>query len=180
MTTPLILHRAVAVGFDQPFEMLHECHGRVERMVVLLERLTAHLDQSGHDDQAAQAARDVMRYFDLAGPAHHQDEELHLFPLLRERGEPALAGVVERLQRDHVAMGEAWASLRIDLQAVADGHLALPLAGPVRARWTAYAQLYREHIVVEEAQAYPAARALAGAGEQAAMGQEMAQRRGVR
>ncbi len=107
MTTPLILHRTVAVGFDQPFEMLHECHGRVERMVVLLERLTAHLDQSGHDDQAAQAARDVMRYFDLAGPAHHQDEELHLFPLLRERGEPALAGVVERLQRDHVAMGEA-------------------------------------------------------------------------
>lgn len=180
MTTPLILHRTVAVGFDQPFEMLHECHGRVERMLVLLERLAVHLDEKGHGDEAAQAARDVMRYFDLAGPAHHQDEERHLFPLLRERGDPALADVVQRLQRDHLAMGEAWELLRADLQAVVDGRLALPLSWPVRARWTAYAQLYSEHIAVEEGQAYPAARALASADEQAAMGREMAQRRGVR
>ena len=180
MTSPLILHRTVAVGFDQPFEMLQECHGRVERMLSLLERLAAHLDEKGHGEEAAQAARDVMRYFDLAGPAHHQDEEIHLFPLLRERGEPSLGEVVQRLQRDHLAMGEAWPLLRQDLQAVVEGALALPLVWSVRARWAAYAQLYREHIVVEESLAYPAARALAPAEAQAAMGREMAQRRGAR
>ena len=75
MTSPLILHAAPGAGFDQPFEMLLACHERVERMLGLLERLAQHLAEHGCTPDAAQAARDVMRYFDIAGPAHHEDEE---------------------------------------------------------------------------------------------------------
>ena len=41
-----------------------------------------------------------MRYVDLAAPLHHQDEELHVFPLLLAGPGAAVRG---RLQ----AMGEA-------------------------------------------------------------------------
>ena len=64
---------AAGVGFEQPFEMLTACHERVHRMLRLLGKLREHLATRGHDEQAAQAARDVMRYFDQAAPLHHED-----------------------------------------------------------------------------------------------------------
>ena len=72
---------APAAGLDAPFEMLAACHDRVVRMLALQARLRQHLQDKGCDEPARQAARDVMRYFDLAAPLHHQDEELHVFPL---------------------------------------------------------------------------------------------------
>ena len=73
---------APAVGFDTPFEMLEACHERVERSLDLLARLCSYLHDHACDDTARQAARDVLRYFDIAAPLHHEDEELHVFPLL--------------------------------------------------------------------------------------------------
>ena len=43
------LHAGPGVGFDEPFEMLVACHGRVERMLDLLERLAQHLLDQGAD-----------------------------------------------------------------------------------------------------------------------------------
>jgi hemerythrin-like domain-containing protein len=172
MTASISLHPAPSAGFDEPFEMLLACHERVERLLGLLERLAMHLAKAGADEQARQAATDVLRYFDLAGPAHHEDEERHVFPALRALGEPMLDTLVDRLQRDHVAMAESWAVLRLSLQAVAGG--ALPEPEP---DWPAFATLYRDHIAVEEAAAYPAARLALDDATQRAMGHEMAQRR---
>ena len=112
MTSPLLLHRAPGAGFEQPFEMLGACHERVERMLALLERLAQHLPQHGADEQAAGAARDVMRYFDQAAPLHHEDEERHVFPALRASGRPELAALAARLHEDHERMAAAWAALR--------------------------------------------------------------------
>ncbi|MEZ0309011.1 MAG: hemerythrin domain-containing protein, partial [Ramlibacter sp.] len=71
---------APAPTFEQPFDMLEACHERVHRSLDLLARLRAHVVTHGADDQARQAAIDVLRYFDVAAPAHHLDEELHVFP----------------------------------------------------------------------------------------------------
>jgi hemerythrin-like domain-containing protein len=179
MTSPLTLHAPPGAGFDQPFEMLLACHERVERMLGLLERLALHLVQHGCTPDAAQAARDVMRYFDIAGPAHHEDEERHLFPALAASGEPGLVALVSRLQQDHRAMSSSWACVRGDLLAVAAGQLPGE-SGARQARWSAFAGLYREHIVAEEIQAYPAARPLILEPALGLMGQEMARRRGAR
>jgi len=181
-TSPLNLHRSPAAGFDEPFEMLLACHERVQRMLALLLRLADHLAALGADHDARQAARDVMRYFDQAGPAHHEDEERHLFPLLLAQGGPAVAAVVRRLQHDHQAMVEQWRAVRADLVEIEAGRWRpgpLGRLAEARPRWQAYADLYAAHIEAEESQAYPAARPLLPASALRAMGQEMAQRRGV-
>lgn len=178
-TSPLNLHRSPAAGFDEPFEMLLACHERVQRMLALLLRLAGHLAAQGADGPARQAARDVMRYFDLAGPAHHEDEERHLFPLLLARGDADTRALVHRLQQDHVAMGAQWQAVRADLVEIEAGHWPPAQAAAVLPRWQAYAALYAAHIEAEEGRAYPAARPLLPAPALRVMGQEMAQRRGV-
>ena len=93
----------LAPTFEQPLHMLQACHERVLRMCTLLERLQKHAATKGADDQARQAARDILRYFDLAAPLHHQDEELHVFPLLLAESTPEVRALVTRLQQEHQA-----------------------------------------------------------------------------
>lgn len=177
MTATITLHPSPNAGFDAPFEMLEACHQRVERMLTLMEKLAQHLDAQGNDAQAQQAAVDVMRYFDIAGPAHHEDEERHVFPALQAAGQAELA---QRLHGEHLSMAQQWAGVRADLAAVAEGRAPLPTDPAARARWADFAALYRRHIACEETQAYPAAQTALTAGAQQAMGLEMARRRGVR
>lgn len=170
------LHDAAQASFAQPMAMLLACHERVGRMLHLLERLDGHVRVHGADAQSASAARDVMRYFDLAGPAHHEDEERHILPRLRQQGQQALAS---RLQGEHLRMVQMWAALRPDLQALADAAPGSGTASWPALPWQAFAELYRTHIALEEAEAYPAVAAAAQSDERARMGAEMAARRGL-
>jgi hemerythrin-like domain-containing protein len=174
--SPIALHPGPAAGFDTPFEMLDACHERVARMLALLDQLCAHLVQHGADDRARQAARDVMRYFDIAGPAHHEDEERHILPRLREKGHGALA---VRLHDDHEAMAAAWRDIRIHLSCIVEGTWPAASNDAAQRLWPAFAALYRDHIRVEEDEAYPAARAGLDSDTEQAMGREMARRRGM-
>lgn len=172
---------APGAGFDQPFEMLLACHERVESMLRLLERLRAHLALHGADTQARQAAQDVLRYFDLAAPAHHLDEELHVFPPLLQHGTQAQRALVRQLQAEHVRMTEAWPAARAVLHSVAAG-----VVGVVGAQADAdpdplddFARLYADHIAIEEQVAYPAAQALLDPQALGTMSAEMMRRRSI-
>lgn len=172
----LPLHTGPTASFAEPFELLHACHERMLRSLELLERLGLHVATQGPDAQAQGAATDLLRYFDVAAPLHHDDEELHVLPRLREAGHAAMAA---RLRGEHQVMEREWAGLRPDLVAVQDGTLppdALPAA---RARWGAYATLYRGHLAAEEKYAFPVASAGLSAQEIQAMGEDMAHRRGA-
>ncbi|MFE1572272.1 hemerythrin domain-containing protein [Comamonas odontotermitis] len=181
MAVTLQLHTLPSAGFDEPFGMLHACHGRVERTLALLSRLGEYLAAQGGgvpDEQARDAAADVQRYFDLAAPLHHQDEELHVFPVLRASGAKALA---DALQAEHERMETLWQPIRADLQAVHAGNaLSSEEMAEARVRWADFAALYARHIAAEEELAYPQAQTCLGLHEQFAMGRDMAQRRGVR
>lgn len=166
------------VGFEQPFAMLEACHERVQRTLALLERLRVHVREQGADDNARQAARDVLRYFDIAAPLHHDDEELHVFPLLLARATPEVTGAVRQLQRDHVAMAASWAAARVPLQALADG-AASAFSEADEAALARFAAHYADHIATEEGLVYPAALALLPPDAMGAMGDEMAARRGA-
>jgi len=157
-------------GFEAPFEMLHACHERVHQRLRTLERLAEHLPRHGADEQARQAAADLLRYFDIAAPHHHEDEERHVLPRLRALGHAELAG---RIAADHLQMGAAWATLRAQLQALQAG------TAPDTATWPAFVSLYRAHIELEEGQAFPLSAAACGAADLATMGEEMAGRRRV-
>ncbi|NDP62121.1 hemerythrin domain-containing protein [Polaromonas sp.] len=182
-TRPVSLpgHSAPAAGFEAPFEMLATCHDRVERMLALQKKLQQHLLDKGCDEPARQAARDVMRYFDIAAPLHHQDEELHVFPPLLAGPDAALHALVLRLMQDHRQMDAGWARARRSLQAVADmpdsGSVALP--PDQTAALDQFAALYRQHLDDENNIAYPAAQAVLPPQAVAAMSEDMMQRRGV-
>ncbi len=181
MSQPIRMSSLVAgpaPGFEQPFEMLEACHERVQRMLALLQRLREHLPGHGADANARQAARDVMRYFDLAAPQHHRDEELHVFPPLLAQGDPATLVLVRRLQQDHLQMEVRWAAAREVLDAVASGAIDALTPGH-EAALDAFARPYADHIAAEEQLAYPAAAALLDGEALTAIGEEMMRRRGV-
>lgn len=167
-----------AVGFDTPFEMLSACHERVLRSLALLGRLQDYLRGHPCDDSARQAARDVLRYFDIAAPLHHEDEELHVFPPLLERGSAAAVAAVRRLQQDHEAMSANWRAARALLLALAEGAQEA-FGAQDEAVLERFASVYAEHIRIEEEEVYPAARALLAPGVVQAMGTEMRRRRGA-
>nr|WP_114811510.1 hemerythrin domain-containing protein [Paraburkholderia kururiensis] len=177
-----------AASFDEPFEMLAACHGNAERMLRLLERLAARLAETGCDEAAQQAARDVIRYFDIAAPAHHEDEERHVFPLLAAHGTPEQKLLVERLKQEHVEMSRHWQAIKLDLDQVISGQWTVQTQGAAGhdadrsplADWASFAALYRAHIEAEESGAYPAVQTSMDDTTRAGMGREMAKRRSVR
>ena len=175
-TSTIAFHSLPTAGFEQPFEMLTACHERVQRMLRLMQRLRAHLARVGCDEQARQAARDVMRYFDLAAPAHHEDEERHVFPPLLAAG--AHVETVQRLQREHEEMALLWPQVRAVLQRVADGGWSgFDLND--ESTLEHYARLYDWHVAAENELVYPAAAAQMDGAAQRSMGEEMSRRRGV-
>ena len=177
-----------AAGFELPFEMLAACHDRVRRSLALLARLVSHVQNHGHDASSRSAAADVLRYFDLAAPLHHQDEERHVFPLFtagvagaaEDRDADAdveLRLAVAGLRRDHARMEALWAGLRVTL-----ADWAPPTAaGRPDAGWlgqaSAFGDPYVAHLQVEESAVFPAARSRISGAALAAMSKDMAQRR---
>jgi hemerythrin-like domain-containing protein len=168
-----------AAGFEAPFELLAACHERVQRSLQLLQRLVEHLARHGADAQARSAAQDVWRYFAIAAPEHHADEERHVLPLLRASGDAALVAAAERLHADHEAMDAIWQRLGPQLQALADAALPWPAdaLAPLRDAAGAFVAVHEQHVPLEDELAFPAARARLQAPALAAMGAEMAARR---
>lgn len=167
-----------APGFETPLAMLVECHRRVQDQCATLHRLVPHLAAHGSDRAAAEAARAVMRYFDLAAPNHHADEEDDLFPALRESmaGSDAvcLREIIDGLLNDHQALEGHWLALRAVLQQVIDG-------APVRldpAAVTAFSSHYGTHIAREEGELFPMAERLLSAQVLEDIGLSMRRRRG--
>jgi hypothetical protein len=176
MTSPLSLHEGPGAGFEQPFAMLLACHERTERTLQLLERLAAHLPVHGCDSQAADAARDVMRYFDLAAPAHHEDEERHVLPALRAAGDDVFAA---QLEQEHRELQRRWAELRRTLAVVVQGTWCASAVGAGFDTWHQFAALNRAHAAAEESDAFGPVQASLDVPALRAMGREMAARRGL-
>jgi hemerythrin-like domain-containing protein len=172
-----LLRAAPDAGFEEPVAMLFACHDRTRQRLDLLGRLDAHLAAAGADAAARDAARDLLRFFDVAAAHHHEDEERHLLPRLERMGQGALAA---RLHADHATMRAGWALIRDELRRVAESGDDLADDRAARsARWQAFTATYRAHIVVEEGEAFPRLEATLDEIERQRMGGEMARRRGV-
>lgn len=168
---------APAAGFDQPFEMLAACHERVGRTLRLLQKLVDHVEKHGRDEQARSAATDVLRYFDNAAPKHHDDEELHVFPLLLAQDDAALSTHVYRMQADHERMSSLWRALRPVLLALADVDGGQIDGAKLRQHAKAFSDVYASHMETEEQVLFPAAQRLKSADEIERMGNDMRRRR---
>lgn len=178
----LIDFRTPAAGFDQPLELWLACHDRVRRMTGLLERLREHIGTIGADDAARVTATTIRRYFDEAAPRHHEDEEVDLFPLLRRRLPrkdpkrlPEVEAALSRLEADHVSLGRVWQLVRPVLEAIERGEPATLDAETVHV----FASGYRGHCEVEDTVIADALRLCLADADLDALGQAMAERRGV-
>jgi hemerythrin-like domain-containing protein len=164
-----------APSFDDPLGMLRACHGRIERQLATLERLARHLPEHGADADARAAARAILRYFDTAAPNHHADEEASVFPRLIARS-PAARDLVQQLDSEHATLAANWRKLRPLLSGIASGQRATLPPGLVHEIHEAY----DAHIATENDVLLPMCSDILKPEELAAIGGEMAARRGAR
>ena len=170
---------AGAPGFDQPIAVLKHCHDKIRKQLATMEKLVPHLATRGADDEARQAAAAVLKYFDKAAPLHHEDEEHDLVPMLSAVAQGAdaalLAQLVPGILDEHRQMDGMWQGLHEQLSAVVEGSAAVLWGHDVRR----FADMYRSHMEREEGHIAPMAKRLFDAGQMAALGSKMQQRRGI-
>lgn len=168
-----------APGFDQPIAVLKHCHDRIRKQLATMEKLLAHLPQHGADSQARQAAGAVLKYFDLAAPLHHEDEEHDLVPMLqavaRDADAALLGELVPGILEDHRQMDALWQDLHEELAGIANGSSAALAEAAVRR----FAERYGAHMEREETQIAPMAKRLFSPVQMAQLGAAMQARRGI-
>ena len=168
-----------AVGPEDPLEMLSACHERVQRQCVTLERLVDYLQHHAVDATAAEAAAAVIHYFEKAAPNHHADEEVDLFPCLKQRlsalHRAAFDAVLQNLQHEHDVLEQQWPALRAQLTPIAAQKPMALDADLVHS----FVSGYRAHMHIENAQVFPLAREVLTPSDQQALGWAMSRRRGL-
>jgi hemerythrin-like domain-containing protein len=177
--TGTIDFRTPGAGFDQPVEMWLACHERVQRFAALLSRLAEHLAKQGADEDAQVTAVSIRRYFNEAAPRHHEDEEVDMFPRLRERldneRDKMVLDVLEQVEADHLEMAGLWKRLDAALAEVSRGKRVV-LEQPLIDR---FATMYVHHIDAEERVVLPALKKALSRNDWQAIGRSMAERRGL-
>lgn len=144
--------------FDSPIELLETCHEKVLRFTNLMLKLEIHVSKRGADARAREAAQSILRYFTIAAPLHHQDEEEDLFPALRLLNPESiglqhfhtLISSIERLEREHQTLEKLWAISRVWLEKIEQGENS-----PAPNILKEYVAMYQNHVAQEEAEIYP-------------------------
>jgi len=139
------------------FESLDLTHRQVMQMLTQLTQLVDQVQATGIDDNARMLAAEIRNFFDETARAHHAAEEQLVFPSLLASGDPELVQHVQRLQQDHGWLEEDWLELGPHLQAVSEGQGWFDL-DVLRSAVPVFADLYRDHIALEETVVYPASR----------------------
>lgn len=169
--------------FTKPLDLLVHCHERIHGQLEILKR-AAEILRSGDGRllPGVFAAIDAAcKHFAIAGAKHTEDEELSLFPRLREQGGSAggeaLAAMTE-LESQHRTAEELH-------QQFDEFMLTLPRNGSADVREldrfsemaAELGAFYRPHISLENTLVFPIAARVLPAGEIHALGEEMRARR---
>lgn len=170
--------------FTDPVGVLRDCHRRIERFLRVLRTLGDEADGGPLPAERRKALETSLRYFREGAPRHVEDEEASLFPRLRRHNDAKVASAlatVERLEKDHATV-DPW---HRELDALGNSWLEQGAPDPesimqFRKLTAQLSRLYEEHIRVEDDELFPFAASTLPQPELTAMGQEMAERRGLR
>ena len=179
----LTLNQPHIPDFNDPLGLLVHCHERIEAQLRLLER-AAEILGAGDTQSLPQVflAVDIAcTHFAIAGVKHTEDEEVSLFPRLREQGgsagQDALAAMSElesqhrSAERLHAQFDELVGNLRRDGSVE---EKELDRFGDMVAELTT---LYRPHILLENNLVFPVAARVLPVSAIQALGEEMRNRR---
>jgi len=161
----------VSPRIDDPMALLLACHDKVRRFADLLLRLQQHAAVHGRDAQARDAAWSVLRYFEVAAPLHHADEDEDLYPALLALGDAGASARIQVLSEEHAVLTALWQQLAPWLRHLAaegdqDGGVDVGAASDraaadagTTASDTArdFAARYLAHAEAEEREVYPLA-----------------------
>jgi pyridoxamine 5'-phosphate oxidase len=168
-----------APGFDQPIAVLKHCHDRIRKQLRTLQRLAAHLPESGADIDAKQAATAIMRYFNNGAVNHHEDEERDLLPMLKATAKGEDAGLLQALMpgilQEHEQMDALWQTLNEQLKKIAAGTASSLSAEDVNH----FSEAYLSHMEKEEAHIAPMAKRIFSDAQMARLGDAMRCRRNI-
>ena len=169
--------------FTNPLGLLVHCHERIEAQLRSLER-AAEILRAGDTQALPEVFLTVdvaCTHFAIAGVKHTEDEEVSLFPRLREQGgsagQEALAAISElesqhrSAERLHAQFDSLIGNLRRDGSAE---EKELDRFGDMVAELT---KLYRPHILLENNFVFPVAARVLPVSAIHALGEEMRNRR---
>jgi hemerythrin-like domain-containing protein len=180
---PIQIGQRLDHGFDEPLGLLSDCHRRIEHFLRVLATVARDAAGGPLSPGWRSALEGAVRYFTVAAPKHTADEEISLFPRLRQSGDPALTGALASLDRLRHEHQEADAHHRavndLVLQWIATDRLSPAETAQLRDRLTRLEELYRHHIRIEDEEVFPAAARTLDRAQIAQIGREMAARRQV-
>ena len=177
---PITIGAKPESSFNDPIGILTDCHRRIERFLSVLVQVS---NQTTLKEEQRAALDTALRYFREAAPKHTADEEESLFPRLRSTGRPELNPVLTKmdsLESDHARADQDHAEIdRLGHEWLAAGSLSPADAARFSALASRLAELYRQHIAVEERELFPVAATVLETQQRQAMGREMEARRGL-
>ncbi len=180
---PITIGKKPESSFADPLGLLSDCHRRIEHFLGLLITVTADARGGALTGEQREALVAAGRYFREAAPLHKEDEERSLFPRMRDSREKqvrtALA-TIEELEQDHAVLDRG----HVEVDALIERWMdegSLP-ATDVQRLVTVLEELraiYEHHIAIEDHDVFPLAGRTLDAPAIAALGREMAARRGL-
>lgn len=169
-----------SASVEAPLEMLAACHMRILRQCDTLERLISHLQTNGVDQQARQAASNIMRYFNTAAIDHHADEEQDLFPAMLESvgGSDAVCikDLIYTLENQHAHLERLWIKIKPNLNEISNGIDSDVCNETIRT----FVNSYRTHIKLENEELLPLANRILDISLLNRIGESMRVRRGIK
>jgi pyridoxamine 5'-phosphate oxidase len=183
ISSMLTLNQPHIPDFTNPLGLLVHCHERIEAQLSVLERAgeVLRIGDARSLPGVFAAIDGACAHFAIPGVKHTEDEEVSLFPRLRERGatagQDALAAMAElqsqhrRGEQLHAEFDELVGTLPRDGSADAK---ELDRFNELVAELTT---LYRPHILLENNFVFPIAAEVLPANEIQTLGEEMRARR---
>jgi len=158
---------------EDAISLLLGCHQRIRHFTEVALRLAQNPEAPVSD--RSEAARSVLRYFQVALPLHEADENESIYPRLRRKLPPgALADANEAMVRQHTEIDAVIAELIPQWQSVAAAAGQPP---ELLSRTSHLQQLWDVHLSVEEEHVVPALRQHLTADDLNAIRNEMSVRR---
>lgn len=170
-------------GFNEPIEMLKDCHRRIEHFLDVLRKVEQRFGPSELNDEGRRALEAALHYFADFAPRHTADEEQSLFPRLRSSDDPEARAVManlDLLENDHRHC-EADHSLvdRLARGWLTTGKLDDVQRKRLQAALDELTKVYATHIQQEEQQIFTVASRILKPEQVREIGQEMRERRSL-
>ena len=166
--------------FSDPTGLLSDCHRRIEMFLKSLQSVAEVVD-SPLTSEARSALESSLHYFHEAAPKHTRDEEESLFPRLREIHNPEIEralSALNGLEDDHRRADALHAEAHIlGTRCLEEGYLPLHEADRFRQAVSHLSSIYGEHIRIEDAVVFPAAKGALSSSQKSSIAKEMESRR---